>query len=65
MFLKLKQRLLYEMDIYDAIWGNPPHVAQGNFAEIKKNLRIVMFFFIFLLTLIICNFGCRHHRDKI
>ena len=32
----------------DAVWENPPQIAQGNFAEIKKNnLKIDMFFFIF------------------
>ena len=31
--------------ICDAIWEDPPHVAQGNFAEIKKS-KLVMCFFI-------------------
>ena len=29
--------------ICDGIWENPPHVAQGNFAEIIKNNLYVMF----------------------
>ena len=33
----------------DAIWENPPHVAQGNFAINKQNdLEIVTFLFCFV-----------------
>ena len=36
-------------DICDAIWENPPHVAQRNFAEIKEiilNMLCFLYFFI-------------------
>ena len=34
--------------ICDAVWENLPHIAQGNFAKIKKiSLKILLFFLIF------------------
>ena len=49
-------------EICDAIWKNPPHVAQGNFAEYSLNCYVFLYF---LSTLIMHNFGCTYHRDKI
>ena len=52
----------------DAIWENPPlapHVAQGNFAEITKQSLNCYVCLYFSSTLIIGNFGCGYHRDKV
>ena len=49
----------------DAIWENPPHVAQDNFAEINKIiLKLLCFSLYFINFDDDDNFGCRYHRDK-
>ena len=54
------------LEICDAIWENPATCRTGQFCRNKQNnLKVFMFFFIFLLTLIIRNFGCSYQRDKI
>ena len=49
----------------DAIWENAPHVAQDNFAEITKQSLNCYVCLYFSSTLIIGNFGCGYHRDKV
>ena len=39
----------YNQHICDAIWENPPHVAQGNFVKINKiTLKLLSFSLFFM-----------------
>ena len=40
----------YMYIICDAIWENPPHVAQGNFAEINKIIFKLLCFSLFFIN---------------
>ena len=38
------------IEICDAIWENPPHVAEGNFAEINQLILKLLCFSLFFIS---------------
>ena len=58
--LKIGYTIICDFDL-----GNPPHIAQGNFAKINKVVLKLFCFSVFLLTLIKHNFGCKFQKEEI